>query len=115
MESKTVATRLEAFFEEFVEQLLLKDFESILTVNHPYRFRDAIADLARRISYTPETIQVLAEEYTASSMAADNRGRSDGRCRRPAGHRKHLRSDRGDVRKDRGLPQADRRPGPQHH
>jgi hypothetical protein len=71
MESKTVATRLEAFFEEFIEQLLLKDFESILTVNHPYRFRDAIVDLARRISYSPETMQVLAEEYIASSMAAD--------------------------------------------
>nr|WP_244621020.1 Wadjet anti-phage system protein JetA family protein [Bradyrhizobium yuanmingense] len=41
----------------------------MLTVNHPYRFRDAIVDLAR--SYTPETMQVLAEEYTASSMAAD--------------------------------------------
>ncbi|MFK4381071.1 hypothetical protein ABIA40_000479 [Bradyrhizobium sp. USDA 223] len=71
MEPKTVATRLEAFFEEFVQQLLLKDFGSILTVNHPYRFRDAIVDLARRISCTLETMQVLAEEYTASSMAAD--------------------------------------------
>jgi Family of unknown function (DUF5716) len=69
MESKTVGDRLEAFFEEFVDQLLLKDFESILTVNHPYRFRDAIVDLARRISYTPETMQVLAEEYAAASMA----------------------------------------------
>ncbi|QOZ24206.1 Wadjet anti-phage system protein JetA family protein [Bradyrhizobium sp. CCBAU 51753] len=71
MESKTVGTRLEAFFEEFVDQLLLKDFESILTVNHPYRFRDAIVDLARRISYTSETMQVLAEEYAAASMASD--------------------------------------------
>jgi hypothetical protein len=69
MESKTVGDRLEAFFEEFVEQLLLKDFESILTVNHPYRFRDAIVDLARRISYTPETMQVLAEEYSTAGMA----------------------------------------------
>nr|WP_271595995.1 MULTISPECIES: Wadjet anti-phage system protein JetA family protein [unclassified Bradyrhizobium] len=49
----------------------MKDFESVLTVNHPYRFRDAIVDLARRISYTLETMQVFAEEYTASSMAAD--------------------------------------------
>ena len=69
MESKTIGDRLEAFFEEFVEQLLLKDFESILTFNHPYRFRDAIVDLARRISYTPDTMQVLAEEYVAASMA----------------------------------------------
>jgi Wadjet protein JetA len=69
MESKTVGDRLEAFFEEFVEQLLLKDFESILTFNHPYRFRDAIVDLARRISYTPGTMRVLAEEYLAASMA----------------------------------------------
>jgi hypothetical protein len=69
MESKTVAGRLEAFFEEFVEQLLLKDFQSILTFNHPYRFRDEILDLARRISYASETMQVLAEEYAAASMA----------------------------------------------
>jgi hypothetical protein len=71
MESKNVGDRLEAFFEEFVEQLLLKDFESILTFNHPYRFRDAIVDLARRIAYTPATMQVLAEEYVTASMAAD--------------------------------------------
>jgi Wadjet protein JetA len=69
MESKTVGDRLEAFFEEFVEQLLLKDFESILTFNHPYRFRDAIVDIARRISYTPDTMQVLAEEYVAAGIA----------------------------------------------
>src|SRR5712671_1351905 len=70
MESKTVGGRLEAFFEEFVQRILLKDFESILTVNHPYRFRDEIVDLARRISYTPDTMQVLAEEYMGAGMAA---------------------------------------------
>ena len=69
MESKTVGDRLEAFFEQFVQRILLKDFETILTVNHPYRFRDAIVDLARKISYTPETMQVLAEEYVAASIA----------------------------------------------
>lgn len=42
MESTSFGARLEAFFEEFVEQLLLKDFASILTFNHPYRFRDEI-------------------------------------------------------------------------
>lgn len=70
MESRTVGDRLEAFFEEFVEQLLLKDFESILTFNHPYRFRDAIVDLARRIAHTPSTMQVLCEEYVAASISA---------------------------------------------
>jgi hypothetical protein len=70
MESKTVGDRLEAFFQEFVEQLLLKDFESILTFNHPYRFRDAIVDLARRIAHTPATMQVLSEEYVASSISS---------------------------------------------
>jgi hypothetical protein len=69
MESKTVGDRLEAFFEEFVDQLLLRDFQSILTFNHPYRFRDAIVDLARRITFTPDTMQVLAEEYVAAGMA----------------------------------------------
>jgi Family of unknown function (DUF5716) len=71
MESKTVADRLEAFFDEFVEQLLLKDFESILTFNHPYRFRDSIIDLARRISRAPETMRVVAEEYVAQGVTAD--------------------------------------------
>lgn len=71
MESRTVGDRLEAFFQEFVEQLLLKDFESILTVNHPYRFRDEIVDLARRISHTPTTMQVLSEEYVAASMSTN--------------------------------------------
>ncbi len=69
MDSRTVGDRLEAFFEEFVEQLLLKDFESILTFNHPYRFRDAIVDLARRIAHTPATMQVLSEEYVAASIS----------------------------------------------
>jgi hypothetical protein len=70
MESKTVGDRLEAFFQEFVEQLLLRDFESILTVNHPYRFRDEIIDLARRIAHTPTTMQVLSEEYVAASISS---------------------------------------------
>jgi hypothetical protein len=69
MDSKTVGDRLEAFFEEFVEQLLLKDFESILTFNHPYRFRDAIVDSARRIAHTPATMQVLSEEYVTASIS----------------------------------------------
>lgn len=69
MESKTIGDRLEAFFEEFVEQLLLRDFESILTFNHPYRFRDAIVDIARRIAHTPATMQVLSEEYVAAKIS----------------------------------------------
>lgn len=69
MDSKSVGDRLEAFFAEFVDQLLLKDFKSILTFNHPYRFRDEIVDLARRISYTPPTMQVVAEEYLSSGIA----------------------------------------------
>ncbi|MGO3928368.1 DUF5716 family protein [Rhodopseudomonas pseudopalustris] len=71
IDSKSVGDRLEAFFAEFVDQLLLRDFESILTVNHPYRYRDAIVDLARRIAFTPGTMQVLAEEYTQNGMAPD--------------------------------------------
>lgn len=71
VESKSVGDRLEAFFAEFVDQLLLRDFESILTVNHPYRYRDAIVDLARRIAFTPATMQVLAEEYALAGMASD--------------------------------------------
>src|SRR5215472_10230562 len=69
MDSKTVGDRLEAFFEEFVGQLLLKDFQSIFTFNHPYRYRDEIIELARLISYTPELMRVIAEEYVAASIS----------------------------------------------
>ncbi|MBB1090465.1 hypothetical protein HUU61_04110 [Rhodopseudomonas palustris] len=71
IDSKSVGDRLEAFFAEFVDQLLLRDFESIMTVNHPYRYRDAIVDSARRIAFTPGTMQVLAEEYAQNGMASD--------------------------------------------
>jgi len=47
----------------------LKDFESILTFNHPYRFRDAIVDLAKRIAHTPATMQVLSEEYRSAGIS----------------------------------------------
>lgn len=69
MDSKTVGDRLEAFFAEFVDQLLLKDFQSIFTFNHPYRHRDAIVDLARRITHTRPTMQVLAEEYKSAGIS----------------------------------------------
>src|SRR5262249_52726555 len=70
MESKSVGDRLEAFFEEFVQRILLKVCESTLTATPPSRSRDETAALPRRISYTPETMQVLAEEYVAAGMAA---------------------------------------------
>jgi hypothetical protein len=70
MESKTVGDRLEAFFEQFVGQLLLRDFESILTFNHPYRYRDAIVDLAKKIAHAPTTMQVLSEEYSSAGLSA---------------------------------------------
>lgn len=71
MDSKSLGNRLEAFFQEFVDQLLLKDFESILTFNHPYRFRDEIVELARRISYTPAIMQVIADEYVSAGLSPD--------------------------------------------
>jgi len=78
MESKTVGDRLEAFFEEFVGQLLLKDFESILTFNHPYRFRDAIVDLAKRIItdfHSEEDAKTAEDEFNRvfrEKQAPDN-------------------------------------------
>jgi Family of unknown function (DUF5716) len=71
MESKSLGDRLEAFFAEFLEELLLKDFAAILTFNHPYRFRDEIVDPARRIAYTPAAMQVIAEEYLSSGISTD--------------------------------------------
>src|SRR5229473_2087250 len=49
MESKTVGDRLEAFFEEFVEQLLLKDFESILTFGQIGEMFERIESFRRQL------------------------------------------------------------------
>lgn len=71
MDARSFGDRLQAFFTDFVDQLLLKDFESILTVNHPDRFRDEIVDLTHRIGRSPSIMAIIAEEYVTAKLSPD--------------------------------------------
>ncbi|WP_423794566.1 Wadjet anti-phage system protein JetA family protein [Methylobacterium durans] len=49
LEARGLRQKMETYFDEFIGELLLKDFQSILTFNHPYRFRDQIIGSARHL------------------------------------------------------------------
>ncbi|MBN9305884.1 MAG: hypothetical protein BGO82_01380 [Devosia sp. 67-54] len=69
LEASTQKDRIATYFDQFIGQLLLKDFQSILTTNHPYRHRDRIIELARTLSLDEIIMEALAEGYLASGMA----------------------------------------------
>ncbi|CAH0342619.1 hypothetical protein RHI9324_04348 [Rhizobium sp. CECT 9324] len=71
IESEDHRQKMETYFEDFIGELILKDFQAILTFNHPYRFRDQIVTAARRISYSPELLRIIAEGYFEIGIASD--------------------------------------------
>ncbi|WP_244619231.1 Wadjet anti-phage system protein JetA family protein [Rhizobium sp. 18055] len=71
MESEDIRQKMDTYFEEFIGELILKDFQAILTFNHPYRFRDQIVGTARRISYSADLVPIIAEGYLEIGIAKD--------------------------------------------
>ena len=71
MASKTMRERVDTYFEQFIGELVLKDFQAIHTFNHPYRFKDKILDLAVDIAMNFETLNAVAEGYASTGMASD--------------------------------------------
>ncbi|CDZ58878.1 Wadjet anti-phage system protein JetA family protein [Neorhizobium galegae] len=71
LESEDLRQKMDTYFEEFIGELLLKDFQAILTFNHPYRFRDQIITTARRISYSADLLSVVADGYIEIGVAPD--------------------------------------------
>ena len=71
LESQNLRQKMDTYFEEFIGELILKDFRAILTFNHPYRFRDQIVATARRIAYTEGLLTLLAEGYVEIGVALD--------------------------------------------
>ncbi|TIM11733.1 Wadjet anti-phage system protein JetA family protein [Mesorhizobium sp.] len=69
MESRSMRERVDAYFQEFIGELVLKDFQAIHTFNHPFRFKDHILDLARDISLDPGTMRTIASGYVENGMA----------------------------------------------
>lgn len=71
VESENLRQKMDTYFEEFIGELILKDFQAILTFNHPYRFRDQIVTTARRISYAPDLLAIVAEGYIEIGITSD--------------------------------------------
>jgi hypothetical protein len=63
IESQNLRQKMDTYFAEFIGELILKDFQAILTFNHPYRFRDQIVSTARRIAYAEDLLAIIAEGY----------------------------------------------------
>ncbi len=63
--------KMETYFEQFIGELLLKDFQSIMTFNHPYRFRDGIIATARAASMDPKRMGAVAVGYVEAGLAPD--------------------------------------------
>lgn len=78
IESENLRQKMDTYFEEFIGELILKDFQAIHTFNHPYRFRDQIITATRRITYDPAILSILAEGYVEIGIAPDiEKGREE--------------------------------------
>jgi len=69
--SDSLERRLRHYFEDFVEQVLLRDYAAISTTSHPYRFRHRIFKALQELEESSVEIQVLAEAYLEARLAAD--------------------------------------------
>lgn len=72
LEAPSLRDRIATYFDQFIGELLLKDFQVILTTNHPYRHRERIIDLARGLSLDASVMEALAEGYVTSGISPTN-------------------------------------------
>ncbi|QRM32774.1 Wadjet anti-phage system protein JetA family protein [Microvirga sp. VF16] len=77
IESQNLRQKMDTYFEEFIGELILKDFQAILTFNHPYRFRDQIVSTARRIAYTEDLLAIIADGYMEIGVSPDAQAARD--------------------------------------
>ncbi|RRH96898.1 hypothetical protein EH240_21645 [Mesorhizobium tamadayense] len=66
--SQDLNERLAHFFEDFVERVLLKDYASISTTAHPYRFRYAILESLQKLEDSPVDVDSLAAAYADTGL-----------------------------------------------
>jgi hypothetical protein len=73
MESRSLKAKLTTFFEDFIGQLVLKDFDSIYRTNHPYRFKGAILGGIERIADDDILRGHIADGYEAGQISGNHR------------------------------------------
>ncbi|QTK80490.1 hypothetical protein AT6N2_C2965 [Agrobacterium tumefaciens] len=69
LSSDTLADRLRYYFEEFVEQVLLRDYTAITTNAHPYRHRRAILTALERLEDSSIDTDAIADAYLEARLA----------------------------------------------
>lgn len=67
--SQDLNERLAHFFEDFVDRVLLKDYASISTTAHPYRFRYAILESIQHLEDSVVEVDSLAAAYADAGLA----------------------------------------------
>jgi hypothetical protein len=65
----SVQGRLQHYFEDFVERVLLKDYAAITTTSHPYRFRHRIFEALDGIEDSAVDLATLADAYREAQLA----------------------------------------------
>jgi hypothetical protein len=69
--SDSLERRLQHYFEDFVEQVLLRDYAAISTTSHPYRYRHRIFQAIQELEASPMEVQILGEAYLEARLAND--------------------------------------------
>jgi hypothetical protein len=75
--SENLNERLQHYFEDFVERVLLKDFASIATIAHPYRFRYAILEAVQALEDSALDVSALAAAYTEAKLVEEGEAARD--------------------------------------
>jgi hypothetical protein len=69
IESQSLEQRLQHYFEDFVERVLLKDYAAISTTSHPYRFRHRIFDIVQTLEDSTAEVERLSIAYAEAHLA----------------------------------------------
>lgn len=75
--SDSLEARLQRYFEDFVDRILLRDYAAISTTSHPYRFRHRIFQALQALQGSTVEIELLAEAYLEARLAPDLSGARD--------------------------------------
>ncbi|MBC2887720.1 hypothetical protein H7Q97_20290 [Ochrobactrum sp. CM-21-5] len=69
LSSETLADRLQRYFEDFVERVLLRDYTAITTTAHPYRHRRSILTALDRLEDSSIDTAAIADAYLEAKLA----------------------------------------------
>lgn len=77
LSSETLADRLRHYFEDFVEKVLLRDYTSIATTAHPYRYRRAILASLDELEDSEIDLAAVADAYLDARLVQDHKAARD--------------------------------------